>query len=101
MEAMACGTPVIAFPSGALPEIVEHGRTGFLVGDEQEMADAIQLVDTIDPQVCRHTAERRFDVRRTCRQYLQLYRLLARDRQPLPEQGLIQAADEESAWSFR
>src|SRR5207249_5576489 len=41
MEALAAGTPVIAFPSGALPEIVEHGRTGYLVSDVKEMAQAI------------------------------------------------------------
>ena len=44
MEALASGTPVIAFPNGALAEIVEHGRTGFLVGDEMEMTEAIAAV---------------------------------------------------------
>jgi glycosyltransferase involved in cell wall biosynthesis len=56
MEALACGTPVITFPSGALSEIVEHGRTGFLVNSPEEMADAIQCVDRLDPAVCRQTA---------------------------------------------
>ena len=49
MEALACGTPVIAFPSGALPEIVEHGRTGLIVRDAQEMAEAIRIGDAHRP----------------------------------------------------
>lgn len=60
MEALACGTPVIAFRAGALPEIVEPGRTGFLVDDEASMAEAIRRVDTIDPRECRRAAEERF-----------------------------------------
>lgn len=85
MEALACGTPVIAFPSGGLAEIVEHGRTGFLVKNEQEMAAALPLVDQIDPLVCRRVAEARFDVRRACRQYLQWYKVLAKDKPLEPE----------------
>lgn len=76
MEALACGTPVIAFPSGALPEIVEHGRTGFLAQDEREMAEAIASVQTIDPRVCREAAEARFSASQMCEQYLRRYREL-------------------------
>lgn len=76
MEALACGTPVIAFPSGALPEIVEHGRTGFVVRDAQEMADAIREVGRIDPDVCRRTARERFSAERMVSQYLQVYERL-------------------------
>jgi glycosyltransferase involved in cell wall biosynthesis len=77
MEAMACGTPVIAFPSGALPEIVEHGRTGFIVNDAHEMADAIRQVDEIDPEECRATARKRFSARRMINEYLSWYKRLA------------------------
>jgi glycosyltransferase involved in cell wall biosynthesis len=73
MEAMACGTPVVAFPSGALPELIDHGRTGFLVQDVKEMAEAIQAVDTLDPATCRREAENRFSADRMFEQYLQLY----------------------------
>jgi glycosyltransferase involved in cell wall biosynthesis len=76
MEALACGTPVVAFPSGALPEIVEHGRTGLLVDSVEEMAAAIAPggeVETIDPRECRRAAEERFSAARTVERYLELY----------------------------
>jgi glycosyltransferase involved in cell wall biosynthesis len=77
MEALACGTPVIAFPAGALPEIVEHGRTGFIVRDEQEMAEAIHAAARIDPEVCRAAARERFSLDRTVERYFGLYQKLA------------------------
>jgi glycosyltransferase involved in cell wall biosynthesis len=77
MEALSCGAPVIAFPSGALAEIVEHGKIGFLVHDEIEMADAIRRAHEIDSQVCRQTAAQRFSFDRTAEKYLQLYEKLA------------------------
>ncbi len=76
MEALACGTPVIAFPAGALPEIVQHGRTGFIVRDSHEMADAIRRADTIDPEECREAARRRFSADRMITEYMRLYRKL-------------------------
>jgi glycosyltransferase involved in cell wall biosynthesis len=77
MEALACGTPVIAFPSGALPEMVEHGRTGFIVRNEREMAAAIHAAARIEPEVCRAAARERFSLERTVERYLALYRDLA------------------------
>jgi glycosyltransferase involved in cell wall biosynthesis len=77
MEAMACGTPVVAFPSGALPELIDHGRTGFLVHDVKEMAEAIRTADTLDPATCRREAENRFSADRMFMQYLQLYQDVA------------------------
>ncbi|MBZ0157307.1 MAG: glycosyltransferase family 4 protein [Alphaproteobacteria bacterium] len=73
MEALACGTPVIAFPSGALGDIVEHGRTGFLVRNEEEMAEAIGAVSSLSPAVCRDTARERFSSERMLRNYLEVY----------------------------
>lgn len=73
MEALAAGTPVIAFPSGALPEIIEHGRTGFLVTNVKEMARAIQAVDSIRPEDCRDAARTRFSASEMTQRYLDLY----------------------------
>lgn len=87
MEALACGTPVIAFPSGALPEIVEDGVTGFLVRDVDEMAAAIARIAALDHaerskmrEACRRAAERRFDLQRTVDRYLAVYAELAERR---------------------
>jgi glycosyltransferase involved in cell wall biosynthesis len=74
MEALAAGTPVIAFASGAIPEIIEHGVTGYLVKDAEEMAAAIPLAEKIDPEICRQTAIRRFSQQRMVDQYFSLYR---------------------------
>ncbi len=76
MEAAACGTPVIAFRTGALPEIVEDGRTGFLVDDAAEMASAISRADSIDPETCRAVARTRFCEKRMSEAYLSRYREL-------------------------
>jgi len=77
MEALASGTPVIAYRSGALPTIVEHGVTGFVVDDVAGMADAIGRIGAIDPAACRAAACERFPLARTARAYLDLYHRLA------------------------
>lgn len=73
MEALAAGTPVIAYPSGALPEIVDDGITGFLVQSAEEMAAAIRRVEVIDPEACRAAAARRFSKERMVAEYFNLY----------------------------
>jgi glycosyltransferase involved in cell wall biosynthesis len=85
MEALACGTPVIAFPAGALAEVVENGRTGFLVNDEKEMADAIAAVDSIDPEERRRAARERFSSARMVQDYFSFYRRLARPESQFAE----------------
>lgn len=77
MEALACGTPVVAFPVGALPEIIDHGRTGFLVRDVQEMADAIDAAARLPPEACREAAGGRFSATAMVARYLALYQALA------------------------
>jgi len=76
-EALACGTPVIAFPNGALAEAIEHGRTGFLVESIEEMADAIAAADSIDPEICRAVARERFSLETMVDRYFDLYHRLA------------------------
>jgi len=74
MEAMASGTPVIAWRSGALPEIVSEGRTGVLVESVDQMTDAIANVESVRADICRHEAERRFSSEKMICDYLELYR---------------------------
>ncbi|HUQ39685.1 MAG TPA: glycosyltransferase family 4 protein [Acidimicrobiales bacterium] len=79
IEAMACGTPVLAFPEGAAPEVVEDGRTGFLCHDETDMAEAIGRVGTLDREVCRASVEGYFSTDRMVNEHLALFEsLLAR-----------------------
>ncbi|MGE5537443.1 MAG: glycosyltransferase family 4 protein [Gemmatimonas sp.] len=76
-EALAAGTPVVAFARGALRSTIDDGQTGFLVHDEMEMARALGRCGTISPELCRDTARRRFSVDRMTAQYLAVYRRLA------------------------
>ena len=84
MEAIASGTPVIAWRSGALPEIVAHGRTGWMVSSVEEMAAAIHRANAIAPAECRREAEQRFCSERMTADYFSLYRRLAKATE-LPE----------------
>lgn len=77
MESLACGTPVIAFKAGALPDIIEHGKTGFLVEDERGMAEAISATSAIRAEDCRRAARERFSADRMLARYLKLYEDLA------------------------
>jgi glycosyltransferase involved in cell wall biosynthesis len=76
-EALAAGTPVIGFRVGALPDIVEHGVTGYIVDDVADMAEAVRKADRLDRGACRAVARRRFDLRRCTQAYLDLYRRIA------------------------
>ncbi|MGJ4944825.1 glycosyltransferase [Bradyrhizobium sp. HKCCYLS1011] len=75
-EALAAGTPVIAFPNGALAETIEHGRTGFLVDDVASMTEALRRVDALDPAECRRVAQQRYSGTRMTDRYLELYQQL-------------------------
>jgi glycosyltransferase involved in cell wall biosynthesis len=82
MESLACGTPVVAYASGAIPQIVEHGVSGFLVRDADEMADAIAACDKLDAQRCRQIASQRFSLGRMTGKYFDVYRRLANSSVP-------------------
>jgi len=78
VEAMASGTPVVTFRRGAAPEVVDHGRTGFVVDTLEEMVAAIPQVPELRPVDCRRHVEARFGVDRMVEGYLEVYqRLLA------------------------
>ncbi|HEY3360222.1 MAG TPA: glycosyltransferase family 4 protein [Polyangia bacterium] len=74
MEALASGTPVVASGAGALPEIVDDGRTGFIVEGVEAIAAAVSAAGALDPAACRRAAEERFDAARMLDDYLDLYR---------------------------
>ena len=77
IEAMACGTPVIAFNCGSVPEVVEHGLTGFIVEDEQGAVAAVERLASVSRSAVRARFESRFTVRRMAADYLDVYRSLA------------------------
>jgi glycosyltransferase involved in cell wall biosynthesis len=77
IEALACGTPVIARPFGSVPEVLEHGRTGFIADTLEEMEAAVHKLDRIDRAECRREVEARFTVERMVDGYEALYQSLA------------------------
>lgn len=74
IEAMACGTPVIAFRKGSVPEIVDEGATGFVVDDLDAAVKAVQAAGSLDRRFCRQVFEQRFSAGRMCSEYLAVYR---------------------------
>ncbi len=73
IESMACGTPVIATRRGAVPEVVDHGRSGIIVDDYRDMVAAIADADRLDPVECRRAAEEHYSVERMVADYVAVY----------------------------
>jgi glycosyltransferase involved in cell wall biosynthesis len=73
IEALACGTPVIAFRGGSVEEVIEDGVTGFIVDSIEEAVEAVQRISSIDRRQCRAIFEERFSSRRMCDDYLRVY----------------------------
>jgi glycosyltransferase involved in cell wall biosynthesis len=73
IESMACGTPVIAFRRGSMPELVRHGETGYIVDDVEGAVKAVTAVKTLDRSACRADVERRFTSARMARDYVRVY----------------------------
>lgn len=78
IEAMACGTPVIAFENGSVPEVLEHGVTGFIVRSEREAIEAVGRIGALDRGRIRAEFDRRFTAHHMAQNYLKLYARLAR-----------------------
>lgn len=74
IEAMACGTPVVAFRSGSVPEVIDDGVTGFIVGDLEEAVAAVRNIDRLDRREVRAVFEERFTAERMALDYLAIYR---------------------------
>jgi glycosyltransferase involved in cell wall biosynthesis len=73
IEAMACGTPVIAYKNGSVPEIVEHQRNGFVVEDQEQAVKAVQNISLIERRECRRIFEDRFTSERMAQDYVNIY----------------------------
>jgi glycosyltransferase involved in cell wall biosynthesis len=80
IEAMACGTPVIAFRHGSVPEVLDEGVSGFIVDDMKQAIQAAARVDRLSRALVRETFEQRFTARRMAENYLELYRRIAKKR---------------------
>jgi len=80
IESMACGTPVIAFDRGSMPELIENGQNGFLVSNVNEAAAAVARLQEIDRATCRGHVERRFTVERMIDEYVHVYEMIIRER---------------------
>jgi glycosyltransferase involved in cell wall biosynthesis len=82
IEAMSCGTPVIAWRCGSVPEVVSDGLTGFIVDSEESAASAVMRTATLDRRTIRREFERRFSVETMATNYVKLYTQLVRNTEP-------------------
>jgi glycosyltransferase involved in cell wall biosynthesis len=83
VEALACGTPVVATARGSVPELIDDGRTGFVGADEAELAGCLPHVAELDRSACRKDAAERFSAERMVADHVALYaRLIERNRSP-------------------
>ena len=99
IEAMACGTPVIAFDNGSVPEVLEDAVTGFIVHSEDQAVEAVRRIDTLDRARIRGEFERRFTAQRMAQNYLNLYERLVQSPR-LPALSIRTVADELPARSL-
>ncbi len=80
VEAMACGTPVIAFGKGSMPEIIQTGKNGFIVSTSEEMAEMLKDIPTISRKSCRETVERNFSQEKMVKEYIDVYKEILETR---------------------
>jgi glycosyltransferase involved in cell wall biosynthesis len=92
IEAMACGTPVVAYGHGSVPELLSHGRTGFIVSSQAQAIDAARRIHRIDRRRCRREFERRFSSAAMAANYVAVYSRLIEDARHLSMQKALGAA---------
>lgn len=81
VESMACGTPVIAYRRGSMPEIIRHGSTGFIVDDIETAVQAVGKIDSIDRSCCRQEVEKHFTSKRMAHEYIKVYHKILENRE--------------------
>jgi len=81
VESMACGTPVIAFGRGSMPELIRDGSTGFIVADVDAAVQAVDRIGALDRRACRNEVEQRFTCERMAQKYLDVYQQILEQRQ--------------------
>jgi glycosyltransferase involved in cell wall biosynthesis len=81
VESMACGTPVIAYDRGSMPELIQDGSSGFIVDDLDAAVQAVGKINSLDRRVCREDVEKRFTSQRMAQQYLAIYQRILEDRE--------------------
>jgi glycosyltransferase involved in cell wall biosynthesis len=77
IEAMACGTPVIAYPMGSVPEVIEEGRSGYIVGTVDGAVKALDKIEKLDRRIVRQCFDQRFTVKHMAERYVRLYEKLS------------------------
>src|SRR5512143_2627189 len=89
IESLACGTPVIARRRGSVPEVLQHGQTGFICETEEQMVAAVHQVATLDRVTCRHAFEARFTATCMAQSYLQVYQRLVTKAAPVERAEVV------------
>ncbi len=89
IESLACGTPVIAWRCGSVPEVIENSKTGFIVNSMDEAEKAVEMVNSLDRAVCRRSFEERFTAKRMAMDYLKIYNDLVEERRMREHPTLI------------
>jgi glycosyltransferase involved in cell wall biosynthesis len=90
-EAMACGTPVVAYGMGSVPEVIDDGTTGYIVDSVDAAANAVKRLDALDRRTIRKVFEQRFSVRRMCQDYVRIYQRI-RDGEPYLTAGELRSS---------
>ena len=93
IEAMACGTPVVAFRRGSVPEVIDHGVTGFIVDDIDESLQALDQISHFDRERCRMVFEQRFSAARMAGDYSKIYERLIETKSRTRARRLAEAVE--------